>query len=92
MIESYTHILATFIFNYFIFIGLIVSGFMIFYWKWLNYKLILYARKFNFLKLWMWTVEILWFPTLLNIVNTGVCNFESERLIINIATCYENQT
>ena len=38
----------------------------------------------------MWLVEIIQFPVLLNIVNTGVCNFESDKLIIQEVQCYSD--
>jgi len=39
--------------------------------------------------MWMWAFEIMQFPLLINIVNTGICKFSSEKLIIKEVNCYD---
>ena len=74
--------------SYAILLILSITGCFLLFNTRINFKLIMHAKKFNFIKLFMWIIEILQFPLLINIVNTGLCDFKSEKAIIIPVDCY----
>jgi len=50
------------------------------------------SAKFNVFKMYMWFMELVQFPLLVNIANMGVCRFTTSKASIRPVKCYSEES
>lgn len=92
MLENFDPNFWTYLYHYSGLVAIILIGVLMFFNKKINnWSLIQIGRQvqfFNMFKLYMWLVEIVQFPILINLVQTGVCKYSTDKILYQSVNCY----
>lgn len=82
----------TYMYTYTGLVATILLGLVMFFNKrfnsWTIRSVVRQVKTINAFKAYMWFVEIVQFPILVNLVQTGVCKYSTDKIIYKSVNCY----